>query len=316
MLVVICGATATGKSGLAVAIAQAIGSEIISADSRQVYKDFNIGTAKPLPDELRLVPHHLIDCWAPTDTLTLADYQQQAQSIIQHLQTDSPAPPLLVGGTGLYIKSIVNGLKIPRVPPNASLRSQLQALGQSQCYAMLAQVDGIAAKRIHPNDQTRTVRALEVFYTTGIPMSEQQGECPPDYPILQIGLDCLDSDDEHSSAETGDRLTQRIKRRTVQMMEMGFVEEVEQLCQRYGTELPLLNTLGYQEVREYLAGRISLAEAEQLTVLHTRQFAKRQRTWFRADDRIEWFDSDDPQLCDRVMTRIQAFIQAVQSVHA
>jgi tRNA dimethylallyltransferase len=305
MLIVIGGATATGKSGLAVAIAQVLGSEIISADSRQVYKEFDIGTAKPSPEELRAVPHHLIDCWEPSNVLTLADYQQQAQSIIQRLQAQS-ITPLLVGGTGLYIKSIVNGLRIPRVPPDASLRSQLQTLGQSQCYAMLAQVDAIAANRIHPNDQTRTIRALEVFYTTGIPISEQQGECPPPYPILQIGLDCLGMD-------IGcDRLTQRIEHRTAQMIERGLVEEVERLCQRYGTGLPLLNTLGYQEVRDYLAGRCSLREAERLTVLHTRQFAKRQRTWFRADDRMEWFDSDDPQLCDRVIARIQAFIQTVR----
>lgn len=311
MLVVIGGATATGKSGLALAIAQALGSEIISADSRQIYKDFDIGTAKPSPDELRSVPHHLIDCWEPTDPLTLAEYQHQAQSIIQDLQTRSGAPLLLVGGTGLYIKSIVNGLKIPSVPPDASLRSQLQALGQPQCYAMLAQVDAIATKRIHPNDQTRTIRALEVFYTTGIPISDQQGEYPPSYPILQIGLDCLA--DLDAATDTGDRLTDRIQRRTAQMMAMGFVEEVEHLCQRYGHDLPLLNTLGYQEVRDYLAGRMSRLEAEQLTVLHTRQFAKRQRTWFRADDRMEWFDSDDPTLRDRVLARIQRFIQTHQA---
>lgn len=303
ILIAICGATATGKSGLAIQLARSFDGVILSADSRQVYREFNIGTAKPSATELELVPHHLIDCCAPTETFTVAEYQTQAQATIQHLHSSHAIPqlPLLVGGTGLYIKSIVRGLKIPRVAPQPELRSQLHTLGQAQCYAFLQQVDAAAAGRIHPHDPTRTLRALEVFYVTGQPISAQQGEYPPSYPILQIGLDC----------EQGgvDALTQRIATRTQQMMQAGFVEEVELLCDRYGSHLPLLTTLGYQEICQYLGGALSLDQAQELIVLHTRQFAKRQRTWFRANPTIEWFDADSPKLLEQVSDRVQQFIQ-------
>ncbi|NER33853.1 MAG: tRNA (adenosine(37)-N6)-dimethylallyltransferase MiaA [Oscillatoria sp. SIO1A7] len=298
-LIVICGPTATGKSGLALNLAQRLGSAILGADSRQTYREFDIGTAKPTAAERELVPHYLIDICDPTETLTVAEYQEQAQAAIaKHLPKS--APPLLVGGTGLYIKAVVRGMKIPRVPPQQELRSQLSSLGQSQCYAMLQQLDSEAAKKIHPNDATRTLRALEVYYVTGQPMSEQQGENPPDYPILQIGLDC--------DSEAGDR---RIQRRTEQMFAAGFVEEVEYLCQKYGFDLPLLDTLGYREIKESLAGNgdraASLETAKELTALHTRQFAKRQRTWFRRYPEIQWFDADRPDLWERVWELVQEF---------
>lgn len=304
ILVVICGATATGKSGLAIDLAQRLNGVILSADSRQVYREFDIGTAKPTAIEQQQVPHYLIDICDPIETLTLADYQQQAQALIDRFHLSAAEPiPFLVGGTGLYIKSIVRGLQIPRVPPQLELRSQLNALGQPQCYTFLQQIDPAAATKIHPNDQTRTLRALEVFYTTGKPISQQQGEFPPRYPILQIGLDC-----DRSAAEDG--LTRRIQQRTAHMIELGFVEEVDRLCQKYGADLPLLNTLGYQEIRQYLAGELSLLEAQRLTVLHTRQFAKRQRTWFRADRTIHWLDSDAPDLRDLSLRLIEEFIRA------
>ena len=296
-LITICGATATGKSGVAIALAKRLNSVILSADSRQVYREFNIGTAKPTAAEQQMVPHYLIDICEPTETLTVADYQQQAQALIASPPA-SPAPLLLVGGTGLYIRSVVQGLKIPRVAPQKELRSQLHSLGQSQLYAMLQQVDPVAAQKIHLNDPVRTLRALEVFYVTGYPISQQQGEHPPDYPMLQIGLDCADST----------ALTRRIKHRTEQMLTAGWVTEVETLCQKYGSDLPLLNTLGYREMKQYLAKEISLSEAKDLTVLHTRQFAKRQRTWFRASPQIEWFDADHPDLLEQVWLRVQQFI--------
>jgi tRNA dimethylallyltransferase len=305
-LIVICGATATGKSGLALELAQRLNTIIISADSRQIYREFDIGTAKPSQLEQQLVKHYLIDICEPTETLTLAQYQEQAQALIQsplknRLSLSPPLPfspaPLLVGGTGLYIKSIVRGLKIPRVSPQPELRSQLESLDQTQLYAFLSQVDPVSTTKIHPRDRVRTLRALEVYYVTGIPISQQQGENPPTYPILQIGLDC-----------NVDELDKRIAQRTAKMLEAGLVEEVENLTQKYGWDLPLLNTLGYAEIEQYLKGEISLAEAEKLIVLHTRQFAKRQRTWFRADRGIEWFDVEDLNLFDRVWQRLQCRI--------
>ncbi|MGB3536197.1 MAG: tRNA (adenosine(37)-N6)-dimethylallyltransferase MiaA [Microcoleaceae cyanobacterium] len=291
-LIVICGATATGKSGLAIALAQQFNTKILSADSRQVYRQFDIGTAKPTSAQQQLVPHELIDICNPTETLTVADYQQQAQALIAKTEN-----PLLVGGTGLYLKAIVKGLKIPRVAPQPQLRSQFQQLGQHQCYHWLQQVDPHATQKIHPNDAVRTQRALEVYYVTGRPISQQQGENPPNYPILQLGLQ-LDSD----------RLHQRIQHRAKMMVEMGLVDEVKSLVEQYGEDLPLLKTLGYQEMIQYILGKISLDQAIALTVLHTRQFAKRQRTWFRGIPEIEWFDADSPDLLVQVGKRVQAFI--------
>ncbi|NJO79534.1 MAG: tRNA (adenosine(37)-N6)-dimethylallyltransferase MiaA [Cyanobacteria bacterium RM1_2_2] len=319
ILIVICGATATGKSRLAMQIAQRLPALVISADSRQVYREFDIGTAKPSIADQQQVPHHLIDICEPTETLTLADYQEMARQLIEKDGRDgrdgrdgeqnpkskiqnpkSIRPiPLLVGGTGLYIKSIVRGLRIPRVGPQSILRAQLASWGQPFCYQLLQQVDAGAAAKIHANDQVRTLRALEVFYVTGQPISQQQGEQPPNYPILQIGLDCCDLD----------RLTQRIEQRTQQMIAAGFAAEVEALCQKYGADLPLLNTLGYQEMKQHLAG-VPLREAAAEIVLHTRQFAKQQRTWFRADPTIEWFDADAPDLLTQVWQRIEQFLDS------
>jgi tRNA dimethylallyltransferase len=179
------------------------------------------------------------------------------------------------------------------------LRSQLTSLGQTQLHAFLQQVDPTAAQKIHSNDEVRTLRALEVYYVTGRPISEQQGENPPDYRILQIGLEC---------SKPG-ILNRRIEQRTEQMLAAGWEAEVKILCQKYGSDLPLLNTLGYQEMKQHLAGDISLTQAKELTVLHTRQFAKRQRTWFRAYPEIEWFDADNPNLLEKVWQRVQEFLE-------
>ncbi len=346
-LIVICGATATGKSGLAIAIAEwlqasRLNSAIISADSRQVYREFNIGTAKPALVDQQRVPHYLIDICDPTETLTVADYQVQARAAIEpgvrsqelegrreaagvgreaaggrrqaaggrntvaHSLTPSLphslslSLPLLVGGTGLYIRAITRGMVIPRVPPQPELRSQLQALGQATCYAMLQQVDARAADKIHPHDQVRTLRSLEVYYTTGRSLSAQQGEQPPSYPMLHIGLDCGEPE----------QLRSRIACRAKQMVAAGFGDEVEWLCQKYGADLPLLNTLGYAEFKQYVAGRSTLETALEQTIIHTRQFAKRQRTWFRAVPEIQWFEATAPDLVTQVQHRIEQFGQA------
>jgi tRNA dimethylallyltransferase len=297
MLIVICGATATGKSGLAIEIAQRLNSVIISADSRQIYREFDIATAKVSRAELELVPHYLVSTCDPHHALTAAEYQADAQGLIAKFQQQAKIP-LLVGGTGLYIKSVVKGLKIPRVAPQPELRSQLTKLGQAQCYQILQQVDRLATLKIHANDPIRTIRALEVYYVTGKTISSQQGEDPPSYPILQIGLDC----------ESLDKLAVRIEHRTQQMVKLGWEAEVKYLGDKYGWNLPLLDTLGYAEMRQHLLGEISLTEAIDSTVLHTRQFAKRQRTWFKSNSEIEWFDSDDLGLLDRVWARVQRFI--------
>ncbi|HEY9878422.1 MAG TPA: tRNA (adenosine(37)-N6)-dimethylallyltransferase MiaA, partial [Leptolyngbyaceae cyanobacterium] len=255
ILIVIGGATATGKSGLAIALSARLNSAILSADSRQIYKEFDIGTAKPSAAELSRAPHYLIDVCDPRETLTLAQYQQAAQSLIGQIQQQGGIP-LLVGGTGLYIDAVVKGLKIPPVAPQAELRSQLTALGQIHCHALLQQIDPRSAEKIHPNDPVRTQRALEVFYVTGQPISDLQGEAPPDYSILYLGLDCWHSDG----------LRHRIESRTRAMLEAGFVDETRQLVDKYGSDLPLMKTLGYAEILQYLQGYLSLEAAEALIV--------------------------------------------------
>lgn len=321
-LIVICGATATGKSGLALELAKLLGTGIISADSRQVYREFDIGTAKPTKAEQKLVTHYLIDICNPTETMTVADYQERVQGLLGNRDwgmgykeegvenakfKNNPdfSPLLLVGGTGLYIKSIVRGMKIPKIAPHNELRVQLESFGQIQLYEMLKQVDPVAAEKIHPNDPVRTLRALEVYYITGVPISQQQGENPPNFPILQIGLDCDFL-----------TLTHRIARRTEKMVTDGLVAEVEYLCCKYGVDLPLLNTLGYEEIKQYLAGTISLDKAKELIILHTRQFAKRQRTWFKAYPQIEWFDVDAPDLLEKVKLRVQNFLSSQLSINS
>jgi tRNA dimethylallyltransferase len=296
-LIVICGATATGKSNLALTLAERFGAPILSADSRQVYEAFNIGTAKPSTADCARVPHYLLNLCSPTSTFTVAEYQGLAQALIADFHRQG-VMPILVGGTGLYIQSVVNGLKIPRVPPQTELRSQLTSFSQQERYQWLQQVDSPSALKVHPNDQVRTLRALEVFYTTGIPLSAQQGSNPPSYPILQIGLDVRDLDQQMAL----------IGRRTAQMIQQGWIEEVQKIIHCYGSELPLLKTLGYAELSQYLKGGCTLEEAIAAIVLHTRQFAKRQRTWFRANPEIQWLNALDQDLNQTAWGIIESFL--------
>ncbi len=279
-LIVICGSTATGKSDLALNCAERLNSPILSADSRQVYQEFDIGTAKPTHADQARVSHALIDICPPTELLTAAQYQQKAQSLIA-LHHAAGVTPILVGGTGLYIQSIVQGLKIPQVPPQAELRTQLESFSQFERHQWLLQIDPRSAAKIHVNDAVRTLRALEVYYATGEPLSAQQGINPPSYPILQVGMEITDQA----------LYTSRIRHRTEQMLQQGWIDEVKALILKYGRELPLLQTLGYAEIQSHICGEVSLDEAVAQIVLRTRQFAKRQRTWFRADPSILWFEA-------------------------
>jgi tRNA dimethylallyltransferase len=301
-LIVICGATATGKSDLALQLAKRLSAPILSADSRQVYQGFDIGTAKPSTADRARVPHYLLDLCPPEVSFTVAEYQSVAQSLIAKVQEQGKVP-ILVGGTGLYIQSVVQGLKIPRVSAQPELRSQLQSFSQALLYQWLQQVDAPSTIKIHPHDQVRTLRALEVFYTTGIPLSAQQGSHPPPYPILQIGLEV--SDPELHTA--------LIQRRTERMVAQGWVEEVGQIMKAYGPDLPLLQTLGYAELTQYLKGECTLDEAIAAIVLHTKQFAKRQRTWFRNDPKIQWFDARDEHLGEAAWSAVEPFFRSAQA---
>ena len=280
LVVVLLGPTASGKTALGIALAQALQLEVINVDSRQLYRQMSVGTAKPTAAQQAEVVHHLLDLRDPDQPLTLQEFQELAlEAVNASNRTRSGA--LLVGGSGLYLKSLTGGLKPPAVPPQPALRDQLERLGQVTCHGLLRQADPAAGTRIAPADAVRTQRALEVLYATGRTISSQQGADPPPWRVLELGLDPTD-------------LKQRIAQRTRQLYLDGLIEETAQLRDRYGAELPLLQTIGYGEALQVLEGRLNEMQAIAITTKRTQQFAKRQRTWFRRQHQPHWLRSEDP----------------------
>ena len=285
ILIVIVGPTAVGKTRLALRLAQEFDGEIVSADSRQVYRGMDIGTAKPTLEERRRVPHHLIDVVAPDETFTLAQYQELAYEAIDDVLARNKVP-FLVGGTGQYVRAAVEGWGIPRVPPKEGLRAELyrqaEIEGEEALHARLREVDPVAAQRIDPCNVRRVVRALEVYLETGQPISELQRKKPPPFRILQIGL-----------TMERQELYRRIDERVDRMIEEGLVEEVRGLVELgYSYDLPSMSGLGYQQIGMYLRGQVNLEEAIQLIKHHTRRFVRHQYNWFRLNDEsIRWFDA-------------------------
>ncbi|HZQ10231.1 MAG TPA: tRNA (adenosine(37)-N6)-dimethylallyltransferase MiaA [Anaerolineae bacterium] len=279
-LIAIVGPTAVGKSDVALALAQEFDGEIVSADSRQIYRGMDIGTAKPTREEQTRVPHHLIDVVEPDQELTLAEYQQRAYAAIDDIFARRKLP-LLVGGTGLYIRAVLEGYNIPRVPPNPARRSELEQLPAPELYARLAALDPAAVQTILPNNTRRIIRALEVIEATGAPVSQQQTRRAPPYSITQIGLQLLRP-----------LLYARVDARIERMIEQGLVDEVRGLVARgYSFTLPSMTGLGYREIGAYLRGEITLDEAIVLLKRNTRKFIRHQANWFRpTDPRIHWFD--------------------------
>lgn len=291
-LLVIAGPTASGKSRLALDLASRLGGVIVAADSRTVYRDFDIGTAKPSPEELASVPHRLIDVADPRDTYTVARYKADATAAVQEAR-DQGMLPMLVGGTGFYIRSMIGGLSIPEVPPQPELRARFEALANP--IEQLAEVDPVTARRLHPNDRVRIIRALEVHAVLGKPLSEAATRVEPPYDVLYlvIGME-------------RDRLYERINARTHLMFEQGLEDEVERLVERYGEDLPLLSTLGYAETLDYLRGRTDQEEAVRLIQQHTRQYAKRQLTWFRHEEGVQWLDAEEGDTLDQALDLVRA----------
>ncbi|MDW8099057.1 MAG: tRNA (adenosine(37)-N6)-dimethylallyltransferase MiaA [Anaerolineae bacterium] len=283
-LVAIIGPTAVGKTALSIELALAINGEIVSADSRQIYRYMDIGTAKPTPAERARVPHHLLDVVDPDQPMTLAEYQRLAYAAIEDIHRRGRVP-LLVGGTGLYVRAVLEGLRIPEVPPDPKLRARLEAearaLGAEALHARLAALDPVAAARVDPRNVRRVIRALEVCLHAGRPISELQEAAPPPYRILRIGL-----------TRPRRELYARIDARVDAMIAAGLMEEVRSLLARgYGPELPAMSGLGYRQICRYLAGEQTLEEAIREIKRKTRRFVHQQQTWFRPDDpRIHWFD--------------------------
>jgi tRNA dimethylallyltransferase len=283
-LIIITGPTATGKTALAIELATRYDAEIISADSRQVYRYLDIGTAKPTPAQRAVVAHHLIDVANPDERFDGARFRALAVAAIEDILRRGKRV-FVVGGTGLYLRALTRGL-FAGPAADMALRARLQEQevreGKGFLHRWLQGVDPDAAHRLHPNDTVRLVRALEVFFLTGKPMSHWQREhgfreCP--FTTLTIGLVC--------ERET---LHRRIAERCQQMLEDGLVDEVRRVWELgYGAELPVMQTIGYAQAKAILQGHCRDEEALAQMIIETKHLAKRQLTWFRAEPEVQWF---------------------------
>jgi len=287
-VILLAGPTAAGKSSLALDLAEVLGTEIVNADSMQVYRHMDIGAAKPTPEERSRVRHHLLDAADPDEDFDAARYLELARPAIDDLHRQGKVP-LVVGGTGLYMKVLLRGI-CEGPPADLSLRhripAELEDLGLAALHAELETVDPVLARRIHPNDRQRIVRAIEVFRATGTPLSRWQNRHMFEesrYPALKFFL--------HRERE---ELYERIDRRARQMVDAGFVDEVRRLLDLgYGLELKPMQSLGYRQMTDHVLGKIGIEEAIRQMQRDTRRYAKRQITWFRGDPEFQWIEAGD-----------------------
>ncbi len=279
-LIVILGPTASGKSELAVKLAKKFKGEIVSADSRQVYKGMDIGTAKPTKKEREEILHYLIDIKNPNQIYTVWQYKKEAIKAINKIIKKGKSP-FLVGGTGLYLKSVIENLEIPRVKPDWKLRKSLElkikTRGLKSLYDELIKIDPEAAYIMDSQNPRRIIRALEVAIKTKKPFSQQRKKGKPLYDVLEIGLSLPE-----------EKLKEKIEKRTNKMMKTGLVKEVKNLIKIYDKNLPTFDAIGYREIIDYLNKKVSLAEAIKKIEKNTWHFAKRQMTWFKKDKIIIW----------------------------
>ena len=280
LVIALMGPTASGKTDLAIEIAKHFKMRIHNVDSRQIYKGMDIGTAKPTKIQQKEIKHYLINLTSPDQAINVKEFKEIATHSINK-EISKGMNPFLVGGSGLYMNSIIYGFITPEVPPQNFLRDKLSNLGQKACWELLQTCDPITVKKIKSEDKIRTIRALEVFYATGKPISSQQLINPPAWKVLEIGLDCND-------------LSERILKRTKIMFKNGIIEETKNLINKYGIDLPLLKTIGYREAINVIKNNQKINEAIEITSKKTINFAKRQRTWFRNKNNTYWLDSKNP----------------------
>ena len=291
-VIVLIGATASGKTELAIEIAEYFKTRIHNIDSRQIYKSMDIGTAKPSENQQKKIKHFLIDIEEPINQINVKEFKEIAQkSITREIKRNKL--PFLVGGSGLYMNAITKGFFMPDVPPQNNLRKQLEKLDQQECWKILKSCDPISASKINFADQIRTIRALEVFYVTGQPLSSQKDQKPPKWRILELGLN-------------RDNLKERISQRTKNMFLSGIIEETKHLISLYGSDLPILETIGYREAKNVLNNNLTIDEAIELTTIKTNQFAKRQKTWFRNKNNPIWLNNKN--LLKDAIIKIESFL--------
>ncbi|OGR31765.1 MAG: tRNA (adenosine(37)-N6)-dimethylallyltransferase MiaA [Desulfobacca sp. RBG_16_60_12] len=280
------GATAAGKTAVALALAQSLGAEIVNADSLQVYRELDVGTAKPSLEERALTPHHLIDVADPPEPYDAARYCREGRQVLSDLERRR-VPPLVVGGTGLYLKALLSGLFAegePQAGVRERLRREMGTLGLPALYQRLLHLDPVTATRLHPHDTYRIIRALEVMEATGRPLSQfiaaHRFQDAP-YAVLKLGL-----------MLPREELYRKIDARVQLMLAAGWLEEVEALLSRYPPTVKPLQALGYRHLINYLTGRWSFEEALTLLARDTRRYAKRQLTWFSSDPEVRWYNPE------------------------
>lgn len=286
-LIVIVGPTAVGKTSLSISLAQRLDAEVVSADSRLLYRGMDIGTAKPTPEQRSLVPHHLIDVTDPDVPWDLARFKQEATSAIEQINSRGHLA-LLVGGTGQYVHAVTENWELPSARPDLALRAKLEErghqLGPEALHRTLAKIDPQAAQRIDPHNLRRTARALEVMLTTGKRFSEQSKKAEPAYPLIMVGL-----------TRPREELYTLIDQRIELMFANGLVDEVATLLRRYPPDLPAFSAIGYRQVIAYLQGKMTLDEAKAAIRRASRNFVRHQANWFSAHDpEITWFRPDEP----------------------
>ena len=292
LVIVLIGPTASGKTELGIEIAKYFNLNIHNIDSRQLYRFMDIGTAKPTKEQQKTIKHFLIDLADPSSQVNAKQFQEIATKSINR-EINQKRIPFLIGGSGLYMNSIIKGFFAPDVPPQKALRSQFEKLGQEKCWELLKICDPVLTKKINYADQIRTIRALEVFYVTGKPFSTQQGQKPPNWKIIELGLN-------------RENLKDRILQRTKTMFSTGIVEETEQLISQYGSDLPILETIGYREAKDVLNNKLTIDMAIELTNRKTIQFAKRQKTWFRNKNNPIWLNNKN--LLKDAIIKIESFL--------
>jgi tRNA dimethylallyltransferase len=301
-LVVITGPTAVGKTRFSLDIAEALNGEIVSADSRQIYRYMDVGTAKPTLEEQKRVPHHLIDVVDPDENLSLAQYVAQAKAAIDSIHHKKRLP-LLVGGTAQYINALVEGWSIPEVPPNPELRAELEAYadehGAIALYKRLQAVDTPATEKIEYQNVRRVVRALEVYYTTGKPISELQQKHPPTYAIRAYVF-----------TTEREKLYQQADQRVEAMIDTGLLDEVRGLLENgYSPGIPAMSGIGYAQLIQHLQGDVTLAEAVEQTKIATHKFIRHQYTWFRKYNQSHLWHNVEEITSDDLIIDIQQWLK-------
>lgn len=302
-LLVVLGPTAVGKTAFSLRLANDLGGEIVSADSRLFYRGMDIGTAKPTWRERSLIPHHLIDICQPNERVTLGQYQRMAYAVIEDI-IERGRLPMLVGGTGQYIMAVVEGWGIPEVPPHKAMREQLELLGEDELYRWLCVLDAQAAAKIDQRNIRRVVRALEVTLVTGQPISDLQRKTAPDYDICMIGLN-----------RSRRALYLSIDQRVDNMMDVGLLEEVIRLKDAgYDRTLSSMSGLGYRQLLAYLSEECALDEAVERIKFETHRFARQQNTWFRQDDpRIHWFNLEKKRADEAAINFVREWLASEQT---